>query len=304
MPDFRLVSLFVALWSVFPRPLDEAKAAEAIAPLPNSNAIETIRAEDLQKHVNVLASDTFEGREAGTRGGRAAGAYIVDELRKLNVRPSGGGNGYYQWFGNGMRNILVTIEGNDPRLKSECIVVGAHYDHVGFGDRSNSFGPIGYIHNGADDNASGVSGLLEMIEALGAGQPLRRSVLFAFWDGEEKGLLGSKHWVTHPTVPLSQVVFTLNTDMIGRLDESAEVLGVRTTRGLRSLVARHNREAVTLRFNRDIVGDSDHHPFVERRIPYLMFFTGKHKDYHRPSDDVAKLTQKGCRALCESCFAC
>lgn len=250
----------------------------------------------------MLASDTLEGREAGTRGGRAAGAYIVDELRKLNAEPAGIDGGYYQEFGRGLRNILVRLPGSDPELRNEYVVIGGHYDHVGYGRQGNSFGPFGYIHNGADDNASGVSGLLELFEALSTSHPPRRTILFAFWDGEEQGLLGSKHWVRQPTVPLGQVVFLFNTDMIGRLEEPAEVLGVRTTTGLRQLVSRNNVEKVALRFNRDIAGDSDHFPFVQQRIPYLMLFTGKHGDYHRPSDDVDKVNFEGMRRIVRLIF--
>jgi Zn-dependent M28 family amino/carboxypeptidase len=112
-------------------------------------------------------------------------------------------------------------------LKREVIVVGAHYDHVGYGSQSNSFGPWGYVHNGADDNASGISGLLEVIDAMLAAKPApRRSVLFAFFDGEEKGLLGSKHWVAQPTVPRTHIACMINVDMIGRMQhDRVEIYG-------------------------------------------------------------------------------
>jgi Zn-dependent M28 family amino/carboxypeptidase len=167
-----------------------APAAELMA-----TAHASIRAGDAQRHVAALADDAFEGREGGSRGGRAAGAYVVGHLEKLGLEPAGDAGGYYQQLG-GMRNILALARGSDPSVAGELIVVGAHYDHVGYGNAANSYGPFGFGHNGAADNASGVAGLLEVAEAM---QHLprrpRRPILFAFWDGEEKGLLGSYHFL-------------------------------------------------------------------------------------------------------------
>src|SRR5262249_39469180 len=153
-------------------------------------ALATITIEDLRKHVDVLANDTFEGREAGSRGGHAAATYVGRELQRLKLPGGAADGGYYQGFGNQCRNILAVLEGSDPELKKDYIVISAHYDHVGYGNSTNSYGPTGYIHNGADDNASGVSGLLELIEAiLQLDVRPKRSILFAFWDSEESGLL-------------------------------------------------------------------------------------------------------------------
>ncbi|MFM8703368.1 MAG: M20/M25/M40 family metallo-hydrolase, partial [Planctomycetia bacterium] len=156
-----------------------------------SAAHASIQAADASRHVHALADDSFEGREGGSRGGRAAGAYIVQAIEKLGLQPAGDNGTYDQAFG-GMRNILALLPGSDPMVAGELVVVGAHYDHVGYGNASNSYGPTGYIHNGADDNASGVAGLIEIAEAFQhmPSRP-RRPILFAFWDGEEKGLLGS-----------------------------------------------------------------------------------------------------------------
>lgn len=117
-----------------------------------------LTAEGAARHVRVLADDSFEGREAGRRGGRAAAAYIVEQIGPLGFDPAGDGGTYYQPFGAGMRNILALLPGRDPVLAREVVVVGAHYDHVGYGNSQNSFGPFGRVHNGADDNASGVAG--------------------------------------------------------------------------------------------------------------------------------------------------
>ena len=169
-------------------------------------ALDSITRSELQRHIEVLADDTFEGREAGARGGQAAAGYIARLLQQCELKPGGDRGSYYQAFNSSCRNILASMEGSDPQLGQEVIVVGAHYDHVGYGTQRNSYGPWGYIHNGADDNASGVAGLLELAQALShLPQRPRRTILLAFWDGEEKGLLGSKHWVQTPTISLSRL---------------------------------------------------------------------------------------------------
>lgn len=261
-----------------------------------ATAVASVTTEELKGHVDVLADDTFEGREAGSRGGRAAGNYILKAFETLELKPAGDAGTFFQSFGSASRNILGLLEGSDPELKDQVIVVGAHYDHVGYGRANNSFGPYGYIHNGADDNASGVAGLLEMADALKKlPVPPRRSILFACWDGEEAGLLGSRHWVGRPTIPLSRVVFAINMDMIGRLkDGRLEVLGTRSGIGLRRLVSQANDEGTaTLDFDWKLKADSDHWPFYERQIPFVMFHTGLHANYHRPSDDAHLINQPG-----------
>jgi len=271
-------------------------AAAAEDNLAVNAARESIQAEELQQVIEVLADDTFEGREAGSRGGHAAGSYLVEQLKKLPVAPAGTTEGYYQVFGGQRRNILVLLEGNDAELKDEVIVVGAHYDHVGYGNRTNSYGPTGYIHNGADDNASGTALLLETIEAFAEGElDTRRSLLFIFFDGEEMGLLGSRHWVRNPTIPLARVRMMVNIDMVGRLrNQTLHIHGTRTAPGLRQLVSRQNRdENLKLDFTWKNRANSDHYPFYERDIPFVMLHSGLHDDYHRPSDDVEKINIEG-----------
>ena len=259
-------------------------------------ALNSITKDELKGHVDVLADDTFEGREAGSRGGRAAGNYLHKAFETLELKSAGDGGTYFQSFGAASRNVLGLVAGSDPQLKDEVIVVGAHYDHVGYGRSNNSYGPWGYIHNGADDNASGVAGLLEIAAALKLlPQPPRRSILLACWDGEEAGLLGSRHWVGRPTVPLARVVASINMDMIGRMQNGrVEVLGTRTASGWRRLVSEANLEgAAAIDFSWTLKADSDHWPFYERQIPVLMFHTGLHGDYHRPSDDTHKINHDG-----------
>ncbi|HEX4147817.1 MAG TPA: M20/M25/M40 family metallo-hydrolase, partial [Pirellulales bacterium] len=256
---------------------------------------DSVTAEELRRHVEALANDTFEGREAGTRGGYAAAGYITQYLTRHKLKPAGDGGTYFQAFSGNYRNLLGLLEGSDPVLKQQVIVVGAHYDHVGYGSSRNSFGPTGYIHNGADDNASGDAALLELIDAFDRLEVRpKRSILFAFWDGEEKGLLGSKHWVAKPTIPLSQIACALNIDMVGRLRQDLlTIYGTRTLRGVRRLLSDQNQPNLALDFNWEMKSDSDHYSFYERQLPVLMFHTGLHSDYHRPSDDVEKLNFPG-----------
>lgn len=270
-------------------------------------AIESIQARDAKRHIDALASDPFEGREAGSRGGRAAAIYLTQEYSRLKLQGIANGKSYVQEFGNNMQNIVGLLPGRDETLKNEFVIVSAHFDHVGYGDAQTSLGPIGSIHNGADDNASGVSSVLEIAAAFTELQVSpRRSVIFALWDGEEKNLLGSRHWIGTPTVPLKQVKFALNIDMVGRLqkNEHVEIGGVRTAPGLREIVSRHNQiSGLKADFPWEIPDNSDHYPFFEQGIPFIYPFTGFHDDYHRPSDDADRIDAKGVERITRWMFS-
>ncbi len=279
-----------------------AFAAERVIVRPDASldqAAASITSAELLDHVKFLASDTLEGREAGTQGGYAAGAYIVEELRKAGLKPLSEDGDWYQYFHPNFRNILAMIPGSDETLRREYVLVGGHYDHVGYGNQYNSRGTIGVIHNGADDNASGSSGVLEVAEALASLKPApKRSILIAFWDGEEKGLLGSKFYVDSPLVPVEQTKFHINADMIGRLAPGRfELSGWRTAFGMRQFIAGQNTGKLEIDFTRSYRPDSDHYPFFERNVPSLMFHTGKHDDYHKSSDDVDKINVDGIRDI-------
>ncbi len=277
--------------------------AAAIEADARAAALESITKDEVKHHVDVLADDTFEGREAGSRGNRAAGLYIIEDLKKYGI-PGGAGDGKFYQTGPQSNSILAIAEGRDPELKNEVILVGAHYDHVGYGTLRNSHGPIGYIHNGADDNASGVAALLEVAQAVSRlPERPKRTILFAFWDGEEKGLWGSKYWIEHPTIPLDHLRVAINVDMVGRLRNSkVTVYGARTAPGFRRLVSRQNAPALLLDFDWDVRGDSDHYSFFNRNIPFIMLHTGLHDDYHRPSDDVEKINNEGLKEITRLIF--
>ena len=260
----------------------------------------SITKNELHNHVSVLADDMLEGREGGSRGGRAAARYLVQKLQEARLRPAGNGDQFTQNFQHNHQNLLAIWPSSDPDLQDEYVLVGAHYDHVGYGSRRNSYGPWGYIHNGADDNASGVAAVLEVIDALvQTGHQPRRSILFAFWDGEEQGLLGSKYWKRNPTIPLSSVGLAINVDMVGRLTNGRiEVGGTRSAVSSRNFMCSSSLpEGVWLDFNWEYKNNSDHWTFFHAGIPSLYVHTGVHDDYHRPSDDVEKLNIDGIRIV-------
>jgi hypothetical protein len=194
-----------------------------------------------------------------------------------------------------VKNVIGVIRGRGP-LAEEYVVLGAHYDHLGVtSDRRKPNDPQRYIHYGADDNASGTAGLLMLARALADGPPLKRSILLFAFTAEESGLLGSKHWVEHPTVPLERVVAMLNMDMIGRLkDDVLTIGGMSTAAGFDELVGK-GAEAwgFDLRSGGGGRGPSDHAPFYGKNIPILFFFTGLHREYHSPDDVPDLLNYEG-----------
>jgi aminopeptidase YwaD len=186
-------------------------------------------------------------------------------------------------------NVVGFLAGSDEKLKDEYIVIGAHYDHLGAGySGSMTPGRIGEIHNGADDNASGTSGLLELAEALAAADiKPRRSVIFIAFAGEEMGLLGSTHYVTNPLISLDKTAAMLNLDMIGRVNNSSLTIGgVGTAAGLREITEKA-LESYSFKASLQDSGfaSSDNAAFVGKSIPALFFFSGTHKQYHSPDDD-------------------
>lgn len=188
-------------------------------------------------------------------------------------------------------NVVGVLEGSDPVLKKENIIIGAHYDHLGRGgEGSGSLAPrSGEIHHGADDNASGTAGLIELARVFNAQRPrLKRTVIFIAFGGEEEGLLGSNYYVNHPLTPLSNTVAMINMDMIGRMKDSKLTIGgVGTAKEWRDIIGQKNDFALTL--NEDGFGPSDHSSFYSKQVPVLFFFTGTHTDYHKPSDTFEKI---------------
>ncbi len=268
-------------------------------------ALESITAAELRRHVEYLADDALEGRQPGTPGGRQAGDYLRAQLEERGIRGGGVDGGYFQPFEPSARNVLGFIEGSDPELKREVVLVGAHYDHVGYGNKENSAGPIGQIHNGADDNASGTAAVLELADAIAQlPSPPKRSILLAFWDAEEAGMLGAKHWVANPTVALENVVAAINLDMVGRLrDNLLTVYGSRSGYGLRRLVGEQNEFAgLKIDFSWEFEDDADHYALFQGGIPVLFLHTGVHDQWHSPRDDAELIDGQGISRVTQLAF--
>jgi hypothetical protein len=195
-------------------------------------------------------------------------------------------------------NIVGYLQGSAPDLKEQAVVVGAHMDHLGFGGAgSGSLLPdVHEIHNGADDNASGAAGLLELAEAFAAKKSsLARSLVFIAFSGEEMGTLGSSHYVNHPFVPLAQTAAMVNMDMIGKLrKDELTIYGTGTSPIWDEVLSKADPDSLfSIKKVPDGFGPSDHSQFYAKDIPVLFFFTGTHDDYHKPSDDWDKLNYQG-----------
>lgn len=195
-------------------------------------------------------------------------------------------------------NVVAVLPGRDPAVAGECVVIGAHHDHLGLGgDASLAPDQVGTVHPGADDNASGVAALLSAARAFAAEGPARRTVVFAAFAAEELGLLGSAHLVASPPArcPVERMQLMVNLDMVGRpRDGKVYVDGTGTAEGLReevrAIADRAPRLPLTLTFGEgDGYGPSDHTSFYARNVPVLFLFSGAHADYHRPSDTADKV---------------
>ena len=201
------------------------------------------------------------------------------------------------------RNVIGTLEGTDPELKKEYVLIGAHYDHLGIGEQGGSLegNSSGKIHNGADDNASGTSGILALVRAFSQIKERKRSLVLMTFSGEELGLLGSQYFAEHPTLSLEQCVAMINLDMIGRLSQSQlQIGGIGTSPTFETEMKKLNEVfQFKLSLNKAGRGPSDHTSFYVKNNPVLIFFTGLHMDYHKPSDDFDKINYEGAEKVTE-----
>jgi hypothetical protein len=193
-------------------------------------------------------------------------------------------------------NVGGYIEGTDPELKNEWLIIGAHFDHLGMGGEGSLYrGDDPQVHNGADDNASGTTGVLELAEKFASEKnQIKRSIAFFTFSGEELGLLGSNYLVNNMPFPVEDAITMINMDMIGRLkDSSLIVYGTGTSSSWKDILNKYNKYGFKLTFNDEGFGPSDHSSFYGKKIPVLFFFTGTHEDYHKPSDDTEKINFQG-----------
>lgn len=208
------------------------------------------------------------------------------------------------------QNIVGVLPGSDKKLKDEYVVLGAHYDHLGMGGQgSGSRRPDTVaVHNGADDNASGVSAILEIIEKLAAQRKeLKRSVVFIAFGAEELGVLGSKYFIDHPLVDLNKIKFMFNLDMVGRMSSegrSVTMGGSGTAVGLNSIIENIAAKAnLNVNQSPEGYGPSDHASFYMKDIPVAFIFSGMHDDYHTPADDADKINYEGEKEIADFVYA-
>lgn len=271
---------------------------------PSHNSVSLLS--EYTADVTYLAHDSLEGREVGTKGEQIAADYIASRMKENGLSPKGNNETYFQLFTRNMkahphdtagtgekiegRNVLGFIDNNAEKT----IVIGAHYDHLGYGEEGSLADSAGQIHNGADDNASGVAAMLGLAKKLSR-QKLKTNVLFIAFTGEEKGLWGSNYFVKNATVPTSEMAYMINMDMVGRLDSNNRlaIYGIGTSPLFPPVLDSCNTFGFQSKFDSSGVGPSDHTSFYLEDVPVLHFFTGQHKDYHKPTDDVEFINFEG-----------
>lgn len=247
--------------------------------------------ESLRAHVDYLAAPEREGRGVGSEGLEAAARYVEEQLREAGVEPLPG-HEFRQEFeheGATLANVTGWIEGSRPLEEAGCVVLGAHYDGQGIDDD-------GRLHPSADDNASGTAALLAVARVLRSAMgPLERPVLLVAFTGEESGLLGSRHFVADPPVPLEHVRAMVNLDTVGRVQsDQLTVFGSSSAAEFEKILAGVNLAAgFDLRTVAKSPAASDDAPFLEKGIPALHVFSGAHDDYHRPGDTADEVSVEG-----------
>lgn len=261
----------------------------------------------IQKHIEVLAADDMQGRFTGSEGERKAIAYIEKEFKALKLVPKGEQQ-FQQPFpfkagvhGTGDEGTAHNVIAYLDNKADKTIIIGAHYDHLGLGENGSSLdaNPKGKIHNGADDNASGVAGVLELARYFSKNKTKEKAnFLFICFSGEELGLYGSKYFTEHPTLDLSKVSYMINMDMIGRLNNGLTISGTGTSAAWEPTI-KSISAPFTVKTDSSGIGPSDHSSFYLKNIPVLHFFTGSHSDYHKPSDDTDKINFTGEKQILE-----
>ena len=254
--------------------------------------------QDLKVDLVYLASDYLGGREAGTEYETLAADYIAQRFREIGLSPKGEAHNWYQFF-DFNHNINPHQSGGEPRRgknilgyidnqSKTTVVLAAHYDHIGMGGLASRHIGEPAIHNGADDNASGVAALFRIADYLkNKSMAKQNNYLFLACSGEESGLLGSKYFVNNPTVELSTINYMLNMDMVGRLDQQKNLVinGAGTSPSWKSILQNIEVAGIKVTTTDSGVGPSDHTAFYLKDIPVLHFFTGVHQQYHKPGDD-------------------
>ncbi len=263
----------------------------------------------IKETISFLASDSLHGRGTSSPDEEKAARYLAKKFKEYNLQPKGNDGFIYNFTFKTPSTPHDTVGTGKPRKGrnvaaflnnhgNSTIVIGAHFDHLGLGHDHNSLdaNPEGKIHNGADDNASGTAGVLELARNISENRKNQKfNFLFLCFSGEELGLIGSKKWCENPTLPLDSINYMINLDMIGRLNDSTRkiiVYGVGTSP---VWVPMLDEISGNFKIKKDSsgIGPSDQTSFYLKNIPVLHFFTGQHSDYHKPSDDIEKINFPG-----------
>lgn len=274
--------------------------------ISGSALAQTASVERLEKHVYTLAADSMLGRSAGTDNSRKAAEYIIKNFEEIGLRRFVGDTSYRQKFSfrnnttSIYTNIIGYIPGSDPALKDEYVIIGAHYDHLGYKVRGRDT----VIYSGADDNASGTAAMIEAARMLkGREGQLRRSVVFAAFDAEEIGLHGSAHMAS--LLPPEDVKFMVSIDMVGwfRKGKSLRLAGVGMLDDGRELIGSvpvpEGLNVKLKKFDRNVMGGSDHDSFAAKGIPSFYATTGLRSPYHQPEDTAEKIDYQGLALVSE-----
>jgi len=291
--------------------------------------LQSINKEAARQYIGLLASDSLEGRETGKRGAHMTAEYLKSVFKEMGLKPwkanfeqkfdaSSGEDTWNkarrdQYKGLEMRNILGYIEGKNT---DEVVIIGAHYDHVGI--KSNATNDS--IYNGADDNASGASAVLQVAKAfLSSGQQPERTVVFALWDAEEIGLVGSSHFVEDhynniviPRMFPQTIKGYINCDMIGRDKDATSfnhvvIFATENNRQLKNYISSGIEQyklnlIPEFRPDKEMSGGSDHMPFAMKGVPFIFYFTDLHPDYHQPTDHADRINYDKVVEISKSAF--
>jgi Zn-dependent M28 family amino/carboxypeptidase len=263
--------------------------------------------QDMQVDVVYLASDLLEGRETGTRGEALAAQYIASRFEKIGLEPKGNdGSWYHEFDFKYMPNPHGNPKDAEPRTGKNVVafldngadytvVIGGHYDHLGMGEFGSRHTGEPAIHNGADDNASGITAMLYLAKSLKESKLKNNNYLFIAFSGEELGLFGSMNFVDAPTVPLKKINYLINMDMVGRLNEEKvlAINGTGTSPSWKPILEKIDVAGIKIKTHDSGIGPSDHTSFYNEGIPVLHFFSGQHMDYHKPEDDSRLVNYQG-----------
>ncbi len=305
---------------VFSSNRQQGKARETnvfIADWVDTDETEYAKPTELKKHITYLSSDALKGRLTGSKEEKIAADYLAKQFKTLGLQAFEKGS-YFQNFSykvkvnpkdslevkdNSGRNVIGYLDNK----AAKTIVIGAHYDHLGMNEHNNSTKPNskGEIHNGADDNASGVGGVLELARIFSQNKTTEKvNYVFALFSGEEDGLIGSKKLAEIVKTKYPNIISMLNMDMIGRLNDKKEMTvgGVGSSPIFSKLIEKNKPAGFNITLDESGIGPSDHTSFYLKDIPVLFFFTGTHSDYHKPSDDEDKINYYGVKNCTDFAF--